>query len=142
MFRVVILIIFSALFVQPVFADNARPETAKHVKGYIGLEGVKLCTLRIGPRSENEALLQISNIDHELDMKILRCKVQPISDGGKGYSTEIDGKQFMVLRLNNGVGELYLPGETPISVAYNDDLSRQGDAEYFLTDYLERKAKK
>lgn len=142
MFRAVMLIILSALFVHPAFADNARPETAKYVKAYIGQEGVQVWTLRVGPRDNNEALVQITHIDHELDNKILRCKVQPISNGGKGYVADINGKSYTLLRLKDGGGELYLPGEEMSNIAYSDSLSEQGNAEHFLTEYLDQRTQK
>jgi len=135
MLRAVFLILCAALFSQPVFAESARPETAKYVKAYSGQEGAQIWTLRIGARADNEALVQ-------LDKRILRCKVQPTSDGGKSYSTKIDGKDYVLLRIKNGSGELYLPGTEARYVAYNDGLSQNGDAQAFLTSYLEQDVKK
>lgn len=138
MLRAVILTICAVLFAQPVFAETVRPETAKYVKGYTGEEGVQIWTLRIGPKAANEALVQIGRVDHQLDKRILRCKVQPISDGGKSYLIENEGKNYVLLRLDHGAGELYLPGEQPMKVVYSDDLSQQGEADYFLTEYLKQ----
>ncbi|WP_313479298.1 hypothetical protein [Atlantibacter hermannii] len=142
MLRAVFLILCATLFTQPAFAESARPETAKYVKAYSGQEGAQIWTLRIGARADNEALVQIERVDHELDKRILRCKVQPTSDGGKSYSTKIDGKDYVLLRIKNGSGELYLPGTEARYVAYNDGLSQNGDAQAFLTSYLEQDVKK
>ncbi|WP_312073666.1 hypothetical protein [Atlantibacter sp.] len=142
MLRVAFLILCAALFTQPAFAESIRPETAKYVKAYSGQEGAQIWTLRIGARADNEALVQIERIDHELDKRILRCKVQPTSDGGKSYSTKIDGKEFVLLRVKNGSGELYLPGEQASYVSYNEGLSNNSDADAFLTSYLEQLVKK
>lgn len=142
MLRAIFLVICATLFVQPAFADMERPEIAKYVEGYSGETGARVWTLRIGAKEANEALLQIEHIDHKLDKRILRCKVQPTSDGGKGYVAKIDGKDYVLLRIKSGVGELYLPGEQMTYIAYSEELSQNGDAEAFLTSYLEQDVKK
>ncbi|WP_414163449.1 hypothetical protein ACMGGS_16040 [Superficieibacter sp. BNK-5] len=142
MFRFIIAILGSLMIMQSAFADATRPEIAKYVKGYEGQEGVQVWTLRIGPKEANESLVQIANVDNALDKKIIRCKVEPASGGATSYKTEIDGKSWELLRVKDGSGELYLPGESSSTwVAYSQSLSQEGNAEHFLTDYLEQEAK-
>lgn len=142
MFRFIIAILGSLMIMQSAFADATRPEIAKYVKGYEGQEGVQVWTLRIGPKEANESLVQIANVDNALDKKIIRCKVEPASGGATSYKTEIDGKSWELLRVKDGSGELYLPGESSSTwVAYSQSLSQEGNAEHFLTDYLEQEGK-
>ncbi|WES70185.1 hypothetical protein [Superficieibacter sp. HKU1] len=142
MFRFIMAILGSLMIMQSAFADATRPEIAKYVKGYEGQEGVQVWTLRIGPKEANESLVQIANVDNALDKKIIRCKVEPASGGATSYKTQIDGKSWELLRVKDGSGELYLPGESSSTwVAYSQSLSQEGNAEHFLTDYLEQEGK-
>ncbi|MBK5003402.1 hypothetical protein [Pseudomonas sp. S32] len=117
-----------------------RPEVAKHVVAYLGTEGAKVWTLRIGDRAANEALVQVEGIDHDWDMRIQKMHVEKTSKDTR-YWTTVDGKKFVALIVQGTWGgELYLPGEAqPRPVGYSEGLSQQGNAEAFLTDYLAAK---
>jgi len=142
MFRFIIAILGSFMLMQSAFAEAPRPEIAQYVKGYTGGEGVQVWTLRIGPKDDNESLVQVVNVDNAMDKKIIRCKMQPASGGATSYKTEIDGKSWELLRVKDGSGELYLPGESSSTwVAYDRSLSQEGNAEHFLTDYLAQEGK-
>ena len=117
-------------------ADN-RPEVAEKVLAYAGEGGVKVWTLRIGARSDNQALVQLEGVDHDWNMKIQKMAVEKTSKGTR-YSTTVDGQKFVVLVLQQGWGELYLPGESQaLNVGYDELLSSQGNAQAFLTDFLQ-----
>lgn len=119
-----------------VQADQ-RPEVASRVVAFSGEQGVKVWTLRIGARGDNQALVQVEGVDHDWDMRIQRMAVEK-NAGDTRYSTQVDGKKFVVLLVRNGWGELYLPGEAkPLMVGYDNGLSEQGNAQAFLTDYLQ-----
>ena len=119
-------------------ADD-RPEVADKVLAYAGESGVKVWTLRIGARSDNQALVQVEGVDHDWNLKIQKMAVEKTSKDTR-YSTTVDGKKFVVLVLQQGWGELYLPGESQeSSVSYDESLSSQGNAQAFLTDYLQAK---
>jgi len=114
-----------------------RPPVADKVVAYSGQQGAKVWTLRIGERSANEALVQVGGIDHDWDMRIQKMSVEKTSKDTR-YSTTVDGKKFVVLVLQNGWGTLYLPNESQdITVGYDENLSNQGNAQAFLTDYLQ-----
>lgn len=119
-----------------VQADQ-RPEVASRVVAFSGEQGVKVWTLRIGARGDNQALVQVEGVHHDWDMRIERMAVEK-NAGDTRYSTQVDGKKFVVLLVRNGWGELYLPGEAkPLMVGYDNGLSEQGNAQAFLTDYLQ-----
>ncbi|MGY2235274.1 hypothetical protein ACW9ID_09675 [Pseudomonas gingeri] len=114
-----------------------RPDVADKVAAYSGEAGVKVWTLRIGARDENQALVQVEGADHDWNLKIQKMSVEKTSKDTRYYTT-VDGQKFVVLILQNGWGELYLPGEAKaLAVAYNEALARQGNAQAFLTDYLQ-----
>ncbi len=119
---------------------QARPEIAAYVKAYKGQESVKIWTLRIGPVAKNEAIVQITGIDHPWDMRIQKMHLEP-SQQGTNYVATVDGKRFVVLTMRGSSGQLYLPGsnDPKASFSYSENLSKEGNAEFFLTDYLEQK---
>ncbi|AVE04276.1 hypothetical protein JBE38_24245 [Pseudomonas sp. ICBG1301] len=117
-------------------ADN-RPEVAEKVLAYAGAGGVKVWTLRIGARSDNQALVQVEGVDHDWNLKIQKMTVEKTAKDTR-YSTRVDGQKFVVLVLQQSWGELYLPGEAQaLSIGYDESLSSQGNAQAFLTDYLQ-----
>ena len=117
-------------------ADD-RPEVAEKVLAYAGAGGVKVWTLRIGARSDNQALVQVEGVDHDWNLKIQKMTVEKTAKDTR-YSTRVDGQKFVMLVLQQSWGELYLPGEAQaLSVGYDESLSSQGNAQAFLTDYLQ-----
>lgn len=117
-------------------AEN-RPEVAEKVLAYAGEGGVKVWTLSIGARNDNQALVQLEGVDHDWNMKIQKMTVEKTSKDTR-YSTTVDGQKFVVLVLQKGWGELYLLGESQaLNVGYDEFLSSQGNAQAFLTDYLQ-----
>lgn len=125
----------------PAFAaDQARPEISRYVKAYAGQEGIKVWTLRIGPQDKNEALFQVTGIDHPWDMRIQKVKTEQGERGTK-YVATVEGRRFVVMSMEGNRGELHLPGSNPSKgrVEYDPSLSQEGNAEYFLTDYLKQK---
>ncbi|MBA6118970.1 MULTISPECIES: hypothetical protein [Pseudomonas] len=116
---------------------QARPPVADNVVAYQGQQGIKVWTLRVGERSANEALVQIEGVDHDWNMRIQKMSVEKTSKDTR-YFTTVDGQRFVVLIIQgNWGGELYLPGEAQaLMVGYSEGLSNQGNAQAFLTDYL------
>lgn len=115
---------------------DERPPVADKLAAYVGQQGVKVWTLRIGERSEHQALVQVEDVDHDWNLRIQKMAVEKTARDTR-YTTTVDGQKFVVLVLQEGWGELYLPGEAaPVRVRYDENLSSQGDAQAFLTDYL------
>jgi len=120
-----------------------RPPVADKVVAYAGEHGVKVWTLRIGERSANEALVQVEGVDNDWNMRIQKMKVEK-TDKRTSYFTTVDGKPFAALLIQGpdswSPSELYLPGESQvIRLSYSDGLSEAGNAQAFLTDYLNQK---
>lgn len=133
---VALLVASLTLWLGQVHAEQ-RPEVADQVVAYMGAQGAKVWTLRIGERATNEALVQVEGVDHDWNMRIQKMQVEKTSRDTR-YSTTVDGKKFVVLIVQGSWGgELYLPGEAqPMQVGYSQELSQQGNAQAFLTDYL------
>ncbi|HHC4733018.1 TPA: hypothetical protein ACN60T_001411 [Escherichia albertii] len=143
MLRFMTVLMGALLLMQSAFADTARPEIGKYVFGYRGQEGAVVWMMRIGPKATNEALVQISHVDNDIDGQIFRCKVKSLQEGEKSYTTVIKGESFELLRLKGGNGSLHISDEQVTwSVAYSDELSNSDVAnpEHFLTAYQNQQA--
>lgn len=118
-----------------VQAETARPEVAKRVQAYATADGVKVWTLRYDAREANQALVQVTDVDHALDEKILLATTQATAQDVR-YTVQLEGRPHVLLVLNQGSGELYLPGVVQTRrVSYDEGLSTQGNPEHFLTAY-------
>ncbi|MDQ9237758.1 hypothetical protein KJD94_14460 [Escherichia marmotae] len=138
MLRFMTVLVSALLLMQSAFADTARPEIGKYVFGYRGQEGAVVWMMRIGPKAENEALVQVSHVDNDIDGQIFRCKVKALQEGEKSYTAVIKGESFELLRLKEGNGSLHIPDESAAwSVAYSNELSDSDvtNPEHFLTAY-------
>lgn len=124
--------------ISSAYAETPRPPIANIVKAYQGAEGAQVWTLRIGEPAESQTLVQITGIDHDWNGKIQKMNVEKTANGTR-YWLSVNNKKFVVLILNQGYGELYLPGEAqPVQIGYSKNLSEQGNPEAFLTDYLQQ----
>lgn len=118
----------------------ARPEVAEDVKAWQGEEGVEVWILRYGPRDQNKALVQIVNIDHPWNKRIHLMDVSK-EEKKKSYSLNLNDRRFVALNMYSlESGELYLPDEKqPYRIHFSQGLSSAGNAQHFLTDYLNQK---
>lgn len=140
MLRKIFWILLSGILCWSSFAPAAaRPEVAEAVQAWSGEQGIQVWTLRYGPPQDHKALVQITQVDHPWNRKILLMDVAK-KDKRRDYSLSIDGKKYVALIINSySRGELYLPGgKEGYSVYYNENLSHEGNAQYFLTDYLQQ----
>lgn len=145
MLRFMTALMGALLLIQSAFADTARPEIGKYVFGYRGQEGAVVWMMRIGPKAANEALVQVSHVDNDIDGQIFLCKVKALQEGEKSYTAVIKGESFELLRLKEGSGSLHIPAEQGAwSLKYSDELSGSDVAnpEYFLTAYQKQLAGK
>lgn len=121
-------------------AAAARPEVAKQAKAYSSNDGAKVSTLRYGPREKNQALVQVTGADSEIDDKILLATTAATQKDTR-YTIQLKGRPYVLLILNEGGGELYLPGAAkPMRVGYDAGVSEQINPEHYLTDYQEQAA--
>ena len=117
--------------------DQKRPEVGNIVKAWEGAQGEQVWTLRYGKPEDHKALVQIVNIDHPWNKKIFLTSVEEKNNNRSDYVVMQNNKRFVALITNNYSGELYLPNQSStIQVYFNKALSSEGNAQYFLTDYL------
>lgn len=72
-------------------AAAARPEVAKQAKAYSSSDGVKVSTLRYGPREKNQALMQVTGADSEIDDKILLATTAATQKDTR-YTVQLKGR--------------------------------------------------
>ncbi|GAB7528631.1 hypothetical protein PS3A_10400 [Pseudomonas sp. 3A(2025)] len=122
-------------------SEAPRPPVGDRVVAYSGTQGVKVWTLRYDERSANQALVEINGVDADWNKRIQKMSVAKTSKDTR-YSTEVDGKPYVAMIIQGNHGELYVPGEPQmISLSYDEALSSEGNAQHFLTDYLQQPAK-
>lgn len=142
MLRFMTALMGALLLMQSAFADTVKPEIGKYVFGYRGQEGAVVWMMRIGPKASNEALIQVSHVDNDIDGQIFRCKVKALQEGEKSYTAVIKGKSFELLRLKEEMADcIFRMSRRPL-VAYSDELSNSDVAnpEHFLTAYQNQQA--
>ncbi|MCG2585964.1 hypothetical protein [Massilia sp. TS11] len=137
--RTLLALILLCLSSLSFAATPGRPEVGPYMKAYCGDEGVHLWLVRVGPRANQEVLLQITGIDHPLDGRVLRAKLEA-SNSGLRYLVDLDGKHTEILRKSAGRLELLVPGMAPLALTYNQQLAEQLMPEHLLTAYLEKHA--
>ncbi|MEA9709508.1 hypothetical protein [Xanthomonas campestris] len=138
----VLVPLLSLVAVAQTQAAAARPEVAKQAKAYSSRDGIKVSTLRYGPRGKNQALVQVTGADSEIDDKILLATTAATQKDTR-YTVQLRGRPYVLLILNAGTGELYLPGaQKAAQVGYDAAASEQINAEHYLTDYQEQAAAK
>ncbi|WP_238154080.1 hypothetical protein [Xanthomonas campestris] len=138
----VLVPLLSLAAVAQTQAAAARPEVAKQAKAYSSRDGIKVSTLRYGPREKNQALVKVTGADSEIDDKILLATTAATQKDTR-YTVQLRGRPYVLLILNAGTGELYLPGAQKASqVGYDAAASEQINAEHYLTDYQEQAAAK
>ncbi|MFS8487107.1 hypothetical protein XcmpCFBP7700_11735 [Xanthomonas campestris] len=138
----VLVPLLSLAAVAQTQAAAARPEVAKQAKAYSSRDGIKVSTLRYGPREKNQALVQVTGADSEIDDKILLATTAATQKDTR-YTVQLRGRPYVLLILNAGTGELYLPGaQKAAQVGYDAAASEQINAEHYLTDYQEQAAAK
>lgn len=138
-------IAFLAIAFLMIFSLNSkaqnRPEMGSVCKAYIGEEGLRITTCRIGSPENNEVLLGIMGIDHPWSGKIFKAKVRKY-DGKEDYEITVDGKSYVIMTYRDYY-EVYLTeyGTTKATqyVAYNQDASQECKPEWLLTEYFEQK---
>ncbi|MBX7221950.1 MAG: hypothetical protein K1Y36_18500 [Blastocatellia bacterium] len=123
---------------------QTRPEVAKYAKVYIGAEGLRVTTLRVGPRERNEYLVGIRGIDHPWDGKIFVHRFEDVSSSYRQryeFSMPYHGHTYTTIILRgDSYGEIYLEGERKERTIYlSEELSDEVIPEHFLTEYLEQR---
>lgn len=137
-----LMLLVSVFISTSAWAQQARPEIGPFVKVYRGSEGIKVWTMRIGSREEQESLVQIRGIDHDWNNVIHKAKLELKGDR-TSYVIQVSGKKFVVMILEYSSGSVYLPSSSKeLRVGYDESLSEEANPEHFLTAFLEQKIEK
>lgn len=136
------LFVLGALFTAFIPAQaqekgQVRPEIGPYMAAYRSWDLAEVWIARVGPRADNQVLIQVLGIDHDWDKRVWKATVETVKNNEKRYTVTVDGKKYTLLTTQEGAGELFLPGETGAQkLHYDRDLSRAGDPPAFLTFYL------
>ncbi|MDR1648552.1 MAG: hypothetical protein LBR88_11075 [Zoogloeaceae bacterium] len=116
-------------------ASATAQEVGRYVEAFHGPRQEKVWILRLGAKEKREALVQIWGVDHELDGRILKTRIQ--QGERPRYEIKVDGAPFnLLLRTSLTCLDLWLPGETEsIPLCYDRQLSESGHPQRFLENY-------
>ena len=139
--KLLMFVALAASLLSHAMAEEKRVEMSRYSKAYSGGAGYYVWIARIGPRENQEALLQINGIDHELDRRVVRAKAVP-SAGGVKYIAAFGGKSYELLEVNGGNAELRITGAPwTSSLTYDKTLVDERPPEHLLASYLESTSK-
>ena len=120
-----------------------RPVVGHYVQAYAGEENVVVYVVRVGEPEKAEALLLVSGIDSPLDGVIQKVSVVNEGNNRRSYRIKSGKEEHEILRLERDAGRLYVAayphGLGEYRVGYNQELSRNANAEHLLTQWLEQK---
>lgn len=124
-------------------AEN-RPEMSRYTTAYSGGEGFRVWVARFGPKENQEALVQISGIDHKFDGRVIRAKVIPGLGGNSvKYVATVDGQAYELLHAQAGKAQLLVTGTAwPSELCFDKSLVDDRPPQHLLTDYLDSVLKK
>jgi hypothetical protein len=153
MFRFLTVAVLILLANHVATAEEKRPEVGKYAKVFKswGSAGNLTVTMvRIGPKKNNEYLIQFSGIDSDYDGKIIKhtCRVWGGNNEKIDCCTDkIRGKNYCSLIGRGGwFGQFFeaaLPDlqPNPTKVAPDKNAATQVIPEHFLTEYLNQLSK-
>lgn len=120
-------------------AEERRPEMSRYTMAYSGGEGYRVWIARLGSKENQEALVQISGIDHKLDGRVIRAKIVPNAGGGSvKYTTSFDGQSYELLSVEGTKAVLRVTGAPWSSdLCYDKSLVDDRPPQHLLTDYLD-----
>jgi len=125
-------------------AEEKRPEMSRYTMAYSGGEGYRVWIARFGPKESQEALVQISGIDHKLDGRVIRAKlILSVGGGGVKYTATVDGQAYELLSVDGTKAVLRITGAPWSSdLCYDKSLVEDRPPQHLLTDYLDGASKK
>jgi hypothetical protein len=127
-------------------ADNGLEQAVDKTVGAwrVGGEGYRVWVARFGSKENQEALVQISGIDHKLDGRVIRAKVVPNAGGGSvKYTTTLDGQSYELLSVEGTKAVLRVTGAPWTSdLCYDKSLVDDRSPQHLLTDYLDGQQQK
>ena len=120
-------------------AEDKLPEMSPYTTAYSGGEGYRVWIARIGPKANQEALVQISGIDHKFDGRVLRAKLVSSANGANvKYTATVDGQSYELLTVEGTRATLRITGAPWSSdLSYDKTLVNDRAPQHLLTDYLE-----
>lgn len=133
------LFVLAAALTSNSHAEERPPEMAPYTMAYSGGEGYRVWVARFGSKENQEALVQISGIDHKLDGRVLRAKaVHSVNGGSVKYTTTFDGQSYELLFVEGPKAVLRVTGAPWTSELRYDKLLADGrPPQHLLTDYLD-----
>lgn len=135
--RKLFLSVVLATSAMSLHAEDVRPDMSRYTMAYSGGAGFQVWLARIGPKENQEALVQINGIDHQLDGRVVRARIILTASGAK-YLASVGGKSYELLQVQGSKAELLLTGMPWSSeLFYDQKLVADRPPQHLLSDYLD-----
>lgn len=110
-------------------------EVGRVVYAFTGELGAIVWTTRYDVPAANQALVQVTFVDSDLNDKILLAKVEE-TEKDRRYIVQINNQPFTLLVQQKDALELFLPNtKGSLRLGYDFGLSRDGNPQAFLSAY-------
>lgn len=142
--KLFLLFVLAVGVISNSHAEENRPEMSRYTMAYSGGEGYRVWVARFGPKENQEVLVQINGIDHQLDGRVIRAKVVPsVNNGSVKYTATVNGQSYELLSIQGTAAELRVTGAPWTSqLRYDKSLVDEWPPQHLLTSYLEDIRKK
>ena len=129
--------IFTLLILLYGTLANAASPVSKIVKAYKGNEGIEVYVVNMEPKANKQVLIEVKGSDTAFDNLVL-IYTEETNGTAKAYVMEYEGQKNQRLRVDQNNGStLYLPGIKPISLSYDEKVSKKTDSELMYKRYLD-----
>lgn len=132
----------SLLLISTCFTLNAAAlELAKYPQVFDAGQGISLI---LAPSSDGQqALLQVSGINHALDGVVLLAETKERGNDERDYRTRLDGRDYNLLLQRNAWGspryQLNLPGTDGFQLSFNETRTQAAKPAKLLALYQQQK---
>src|SRR5579863_5497250 len=115
----------------------ARAQTSDGGKVYVGDEGVEVKVVFLHPRSDGNALVEVSGSASELDGK---TRLHHVADNGSrtDFHGRMHGRDYYTLINDKGRWNLYVPGGHEVALKYDAAKSKALDANAVIARYQQQ----
>lgn len=99
--KLFLLFVLAISLISNSQAEERRQEMSRYTMAYSGGEAYRVWIARFGPKESQEALVQISGIDHKLDGRVIRAKlVSGVGGSSVKYTATVDGQAYELLSVD------------------------------------------
>jgi hypothetical protein len=110
------------LSISALMAQNVSP----FIETFVGTRGLTVQITRYGNFDKKQSLVRIYGFDHPWNGLIFLCNVESnIAQMQETYTTQIDGKDYMLMRITKETGNVWLKGSYQFDIKYSGNITSE-----------------